>query len=246
MHWDGHNPVPPEMWLLPDWLPFHPGRLWCHCRMVYLPMCYLYGTKFTYAHADSDPTTVTKQHEAAPSKTRLSKPLLGRMPASNTPPRRTYAHRARYNMLHHVLPFARSHRAALPYYFFESHAPTTSNPIAQPLPHSPRPPPYRLKLSLRHELYPEDGVAYEARPWDASRHWVATIDNYSPVHPAMAAVQTLLRRTWETGGGWFLRTARAAGLRYAPHPPPPPIRRGRAAGDACHACKMRLRLRLAC
>lgn len=59
MHWDGHNPVPPEMWLLPDWLPFHPGRLWCHCRMVYLPMCYLYGTKFTYAHADTDPTTVT-------------------------------------------------------------------------------------------------------------------------------------------------------------------------------------------
>jgi hypothetical protein len=118
MHWDGHNPVPPEMWLLPDWLPFHPGRLWCHCRMVYLPMCYLYGTKFTYAHADSDPTTVTKQHEAAPSKTRLEKPLLGRMPASNTPTRRTCAHRARYNMLHHVLPLARSHRVALPYVFW--------------------------------------------------------------------------------------------------------------------------------
>jgi hypothetical protein len=26
----GINPIPPEMWLLPDWAPFHPGRLWCH------------------------------------------------------------------------------------------------------------------------------------------------------------------------------------------------------------------------
>lgn len=37
--WDGMNPTPPEMWLLPSsgwtgigWL--HPGRFWCHCRMV--------------------------------------------------------------------------------------------------------------------------------------------------------------------------------------------------------------------
>ena len=33
--WKGVNSIPPEMWLLPDWFPFHPGRLWCHCRMVY-------------------------------------------------------------------------------------------------------------------------------------------------------------------------------------------------------------------
>ena len=32
--WDGVNSIPVEMWLLPDWFPFHPGRLWCHCRMV--------------------------------------------------------------------------------------------------------------------------------------------------------------------------------------------------------------------
>jgi len=55
MEWEGHNCVPPEMWLLPDWFPFHPGRLWCHCRMVYLPMGYLYGHKFTYANANTDP-----------------------------------------------------------------------------------------------------------------------------------------------------------------------------------------------
>ncbi len=37
--WDGMNPLTPEMWLLPHaawtgigWL--HPGRFWCHCRMV--------------------------------------------------------------------------------------------------------------------------------------------------------------------------------------------------------------------
>jgi Squalene-hopene cyclase N-terminal domain len=35
MHWDGHNSVPPEMWLLPNWFPFHPSRMWCHARMVY-------------------------------------------------------------------------------------------------------------------------------------------------------------------------------------------------------------------
>lgn len=22
------------------------GRMWCHCRMVYLPMCYIYGKRF--------------------------------------------------------------------------------------------------------------------------------------------------------------------------------------------------------
>ncbi|PRW45118.1 Cycloartenol synthase isoform A [Chlorella sorokiniana] len=50
--WDGLNPMPPEMWLLPysgwsgiGWL--HPGRFWCHCRMVYLPMSYMYGLRGT-------------------------------------------------------------------------------------------------------------------------------------------------------------------------------------------------------
>lgn len=23
----------------------HPGRFWCHCRMVYLPMSYCYGRR---------------------------------------------------------------------------------------------------------------------------------------------------------------------------------------------------------
>jgi 2,3-oxidosqualene cyclase len=43
--YDGLYPVPPELWLMPRWLPVHPGRLWCHCRMVYLPMSHLYGRR---------------------------------------------------------------------------------------------------------------------------------------------------------------------------------------------------------
>ncbi|TIA87278.1 hypothetical protein E3P81_03998 [Wallemia ichthyophaga] len=44
--WDGVNPVPPELWLLPDWLPIHPTKWWIHCRQIYLPMSYLYGKRF--------------------------------------------------------------------------------------------------------------------------------------------------------------------------------------------------------
>ncbi|PWA40933.1 squalene cyclase [Artemisia annua] len=44
--WMGNNPLPPEMWLLPYFVPLHPGRMWCHTRMVYLPMSYLYGKRF--------------------------------------------------------------------------------------------------------------------------------------------------------------------------------------------------------
>lgn len=43
--WEGINPVQPELWLLPYSLPMHPGRMWCHARMVYLPMGWLYGTR---------------------------------------------------------------------------------------------------------------------------------------------------------------------------------------------------------
>lgn len=46
--WSGLNPMPPEMWLLPyTFNPLHPGRFWCHCRMVYLPMSYVYGKRGT-------------------------------------------------------------------------------------------------------------------------------------------------------------------------------------------------------
>lgn len=39
--WEGVNPSPPELWMLPYWVPIHPGRWWVHTRAVYLPMSYL-------------------------------------------------------------------------------------------------------------------------------------------------------------------------------------------------------------
>ncbi|KAK1361091.1 Terpene cyclase/mutase family member [Heracleum sosnowskyi] len=44
--WSGNNPLQPEIWMLPYILPTHPGRMWCPCRMVHLPMSYLYGKRF--------------------------------------------------------------------------------------------------------------------------------------------------------------------------------------------------------
>lgn len=50
--WKGIVPLLPELWLLPVGAPMHPSRLWCHARMVYLPMAWLYGMKST---APDDP-----------------------------------------------------------------------------------------------------------------------------------------------------------------------------------------------
>ncbi|XP_022729859.1 lupeol synthase-like [Durio zibethinus] len=44
--WAGCNPLPPEFWLLPKFLPIHPGKMLCYCRLVYMPMSYLYGKRF--------------------------------------------------------------------------------------------------------------------------------------------------------------------------------------------------------
>ncbi|RVX03727.1 Beta-amyrin synthase [Vitis vinifera] len=44
--WSGSNPMPPEFWLFPSRLPMHPAKMWCNCRLVYMPMSYLYGKRF--------------------------------------------------------------------------------------------------------------------------------------------------------------------------------------------------------
>ncbi|PSS20732.1 Lupeol synthase [Actinidia chinensis var. chinensis] len=44
--WEGCNPMPPEFWLLPKFFPIHPGKMLCYCRLVYMPMSYLYGKRF--------------------------------------------------------------------------------------------------------------------------------------------------------------------------------------------------------
>ncbi|KAL8825788.1 MAG: hypothetical protein Q9170_007662 [Blastenia crenularia] len=48
MEWDAVNPVPPELWLLPDWVPIAPWRWWIHMRQVFLPMSYIASRGFKY------------------------------------------------------------------------------------------------------------------------------------------------------------------------------------------------------
>ncbi|KAF7732312.1 Lanosterol synthase (Oxidosqualene--lanosterol cyclase) [Apophysomyces ossiformis] len=45
--WAGMNPVPPELWALPKFLPLCPGNWWVHTRLVYLPMGYLYACRLS-------------------------------------------------------------------------------------------------------------------------------------------------------------------------------------------------------
>jgi squalene/oxidosqualene cyclase-like protein len=44
--WSGVQPILPELWLLPDASPMHPRRLYCHMRLIYLGLSYVYGARF--------------------------------------------------------------------------------------------------------------------------------------------------------------------------------------------------------
>lgn len=55
MDWEIVNPVPPELWLLPDWTPISPWRWWIHMRQVFLPMSHVWSKKWSYPRADTDP-----------------------------------------------------------------------------------------------------------------------------------------------------------------------------------------------
>lgn len=125
MDWKGHNSVPPEMWLLPNWCPFHPGRMWCHARMVYLPMGYLYGKSFVFPQAETDP----------------------------------------------------------------------------------------LIQDLRQELYTQD---YATIDWMPTRHWVAPMDNYSPIPWIMKTLQNILARyeNWKVFDG-IRKPLREKGCAYS-------------------------------
>jgi squalene/oxidosqualene cyclase-like protein len=52
--YEGVNPILPELFLLPDELPFHPNRYYCHTRYIYLAIATLYGRRF---QADLGPLT---------------------------------------------------------------------------------------------------------------------------------------------------------------------------------------------
>ncbi|KDQ19186.1 hypothetical protein BOTBODRAFT_63287 [Botryobasidium botryosum FD-172 SS1] len=58
--WDGCNSIPPELWLLPEWVPIHPSRWWIHTRNVYIPMSYLYGLRF---QAEEDELILSLRNE---------------------------------------------------------------------------------------------------------------------------------------------------------------------------------------
>ncbi|KAF8991836.1 terpenoid cyclases/protein prenyltransferase alpha-alpha toroid, partial [Cyathus striatus] len=44
--WDGLNSIPPEIWLLPDWLPFHPSKWYMYICLFHHLMSYLYHVWF--------------------------------------------------------------------------------------------------------------------------------------------------------------------------------------------------------
>ncbi|XP_026656493.2 cycloartenol Synthase-like [Phoenix dactylifera] len=44
--WSGSYPWVPEAWLLPYFLPFHPGRMYSACRTAYAAMSYIYAKRF--------------------------------------------------------------------------------------------------------------------------------------------------------------------------------------------------------
>lgn len=44
--WKGVSPVPPEAWLLPEWVPAHPSRYYCHTRLIYMAMAVVSGSRF--------------------------------------------------------------------------------------------------------------------------------------------------------------------------------------------------------
>ncbi len=45
--WEGVNPVSPELWGMPRWIPIHPSRYYCHTRLIYMAMAALYGQRLT-------------------------------------------------------------------------------------------------------------------------------------------------------------------------------------------------------
>ena len=61
--WRGVNPLLPETWTLPEWLPIHPRNYYCHTRLIYTAMAYLFGKKF---QAPQTPLTAQLRAELYP------------------------------------------------------------------------------------------------------------------------------------------------------------------------------------
>ncbi|KAI9825715.1 MAG: Lanosterol synthase (Oxidosqualene--lanosterol cyclase) [Phylliscum demangeonii] len=50
--WEMVNPMPAELWLLPDWVPLAPWRWWVHVRQVFLPMSFIFSKRFVHPETD--------------------------------------------------------------------------------------------------------------------------------------------------------------------------------------------------
>ncbi|EFY94967.1 squalene/oxidosqualene cyclase family protein [Metarhizium robertsii] len=50
--WDIVHPMPAEIWLLPEWVPFHPWRFYVEMRLAGQPMSYLYSTRWRCKETD--------------------------------------------------------------------------------------------------------------------------------------------------------------------------------------------------
>ncbi len=61
--WRGVNPVLPELWLLPRWIPLHPSNWYCHTRLIYMAMAAIYARRFT---APDTPLIVSLREELYP------------------------------------------------------------------------------------------------------------------------------------------------------------------------------------
>jgi squalene/oxidosqualene cyclase-like protein len=61
--WSQVQPLLPELWLLPDDAPMHPRRLYCHMRLIYLGLSYLYGAQ---VQADGSPILEALRRELYP------------------------------------------------------------------------------------------------------------------------------------------------------------------------------------
>ena len=64
-------PCPPELYLLPNWFPLSPNRLYCHTRYIYLGMAFLWGSGF---RADLGPMRESLQAELARFAARRTRP----------------------------------------------------------------------------------------------------------------------------------------------------------------------------
>jgi lanosterol synthase len=62
--WEGVNPILPEAWSLPTWVPLHPSNYYCHTRSIYLGLAVLYGQRFV---AKRTPITDELRRELYPS-----------------------------------------------------------------------------------------------------------------------------------------------------------------------------------